>query len=372
MAQTDKIFSENMNIISKLFVLILLLSLFVFGLLGLSLFATYQWRNTFVPTANWESVKGNEVSQRQSAKNKAEQESSQSQAQNFIYVLFFIVILILVLIAYIIIFFSKAKNGTKHLISAILNSGSEVTKMSEVLLNHESSLSVSIKKTSDHFSHLQLALTDVSQLSDKKIESINKALETNQTSSKVTMNGIEDISHLVDFIKKIRASSVKILDVSKVIDGIAYQTNLLALNAAVEASRAGEQGKGFAVVAEAVQVLAQKAAAATKEINSATKEAVISVEKGALTSDKISNVFQNILGSVKKTENLIYQLNTDSNLQNNSTAELSRTLVEIEKEIKTEFIIAKKVAETNIVLNQNSKDLQASTSDFAKLLFQSL
>ena len=64
MAQTDKIFSENMNIINKLFVLALFLSLFVLRLLGLSLFATYQWQNTFVSTTSWESVKSNEDLQR--------------------------------------------------------------------------------------------------------------------------------------------------------------------------------------------------------------------------------------------------------------------------------------------------------------------
>lgn len=305
MAQNDKVLTQDMNIIHKLFVIVLLLSLLVLSLLGVSLYATYQWRNAFVPTANWESVKSNDLLIQQSEQNKAEHGKSQVQAQSFIYVLFFIVILILILIAYIILFFSKTKSRATQIVAAFLSSGNIVAKMCKSLQAQEEKLSISSKNIADHVRQLQLTLTDTQQNSDKKSESINQAFQANQLSSKTTLTGLDDVRQLVDFIKKIRTSSVKILEVSKDIDGIAYQTNLLALNAAVEASRAGEHGKGFAVVAEAVQVLAQKAAIATKEINRVTKEAVISVENGTLCADKISTVFQNLIGSVKEAETFI-------------------------------------------------------------------
>ncbi|MFX5510145.1 methyl-accepting chemotaxis protein, partial [Acinetobacter baumannii] len=90
--------------------------------------------------------------------------------------------------------------------------------------------------------------------------------------------GGQAVQQVVQTMDEINASSLRIVDIISVIDGIAFQTNILALNAAVEAARAGEQGRGFAVVAAEVRSLAQRSAAAAHEIKELIDDSVGKVE----------------------------------------------------------------------------------------------
>jgi methyl-accepting chemotaxis protein len=96
----------------------------------------------------------------------------------------------------------------------------------------------------------------------------------------VAAKGESMVNEVVSTMGDIHASSARIGDITAVIDGISFQTNILALNAAVEAARAGEHGRGFAVVAAEVRTLAQRSAAAAKEIKTLIADSSEKVEHG--------------------------------------------------------------------------------------------
>jgi methyl-accepting chemotaxis protein len=128
------------------------------------------------------------------------------------------------------------------------------------------------------------------------------------TAAGVAQQGSAAVARVVDTMGSIHASSQKIVDIIAVIDGIAFQTNILALNAAVEAARAGEQGRGFAVVAGEVRTLAQRSAAAAKEIKGLIGASVEQVETGAGLVSEAGATMREVLQTVQQMHELMVEI----------------------------------------------------------------
>jgi methyl-accepting chemotaxis protein len=126
-----------------------------------------------------------------------------------------------------------------------------------------------------------------------------------RSASDVAGQGGAVVAQVVDTMASINASARKIVDIIAVIDGIAFQTNILALNAAVEAARAGEQGRGFAVVANEVRNLAQRSAAAAREIKSLIGDSVHQVDAGARLVDAAGHTMGEIVASVRRVTDIM-------------------------------------------------------------------
>lgn len=141
------------------------------------------------------------------------------------------------------------------------------------------------QRTEEQASSLEETASSMEEMTSTVRQNADNAKVANQlaeeTCDKATKGG-EVVTRAVESMSEINSSSKKIADIIGVIDEIAFQTNLLALNAAVEAARAGEQGRGFAVVAGEVRNLAQRSAAAAKEIKDLIRDSVSKVEDGTL------------------------------------------------------------------------------------------
>jgi methyl-accepting chemotaxis protein len=123
--------------------------------------------------------------------------------------------------------------------------------------------------------------------------------------SRVAVHGGQVVSGVVETMRGIDEASKRIGDIVSVIDGIAFQTNILALNAAVEAARAGEQGRGFAVVAGEVRGLAQRSAAAAREVKALIDDSVTRVSSGSAMVDQAGQTMQHIVESVTQVTALM-------------------------------------------------------------------
>ena len=149
-------------------------------------------------------------------------------------------------------------------------------------------------------------------------QNADHASEANQlamSASEVATKGGAAVRQVVDTMESINASSRKIVDIISVIDSIAFQTNILALNAAVEAARAGEQGRGFAVVATEVRSLAQRSAAAAKEIKSLIGDSVEKVDAGTRLVHHAGATMNEIVESIKHVTDIIGEITAASNEQ---------------------------------------------------------
>jgi methyl-accepting chemotaxis protein len=138
-------------------------------------------------------------------------------------------------------------------------------------------------RTEEQASALEETASSMEELTSTVKQNAENARQANQlaaSAAEVAQRGGAEVSDVVQTMASIDQSSKKIVDIIGVIDGIAFQTNILALNAAVEAARAGEQGRGFAVVASEVRNLAQRSAAAAKEIKTLIDDSVGKVETG--------------------------------------------------------------------------------------------
>src|ERR1700682_2914230 len=151
------------------------------------------------------------------------------------------------------------------------------------------------------------------------------------TASTIAQRGGEEVSRVVETMHRISDSSTKVAEIISVIEGIAFQTNILALNAAVEAARAGEQGRGFAVVASEVRTLAQRSAAAAREIKALIGESVDRVNAGSKLVEEAGGTINEIVRSVKRVTDIIGEISSASQEQSTGIEQVNQAVVQMDQ-----------------------------------------
>jgi methyl-accepting chemotaxis protein len=184
-------------------------------------------------------------------------------------------------------------------------------------------------RTEQQAGALEETAASMEELTTTVRQNADNARQANQlaiTASEVATQGGAVVGEVITTMGAINDSASRIADIIGVIDGIAFQTNILALNAAVEAARAGEQGRGFAVVASEVRNLAQRSAAAAKEIKELITASVASVDAGAKLVDRAGATMEQVVGSIRRVTDIMAEITSASQEQTGGIEQVNRAI----------------------------------------------
>ena len=248
---------------------------------------------------------------------------------------------------------SEVRNGT----TTVAATSSQISRDNESLAERTESQLHSLQETAASMEELTAAVR-------QNADNAQQANALVESASERAAQGGAIMGEVVQKMGSIRDSSRNIVEIIGVIDAIAFQTNILALNAAVEAARAGEQGRGFAVVASEVRTLAQRCAAAAKEIKGLIGNSVDKVDAGGKLVDDAGRKMEEIVGSVRQVAELMSQINVGTREQTVGIESINQAIAKIERATQRIAGLVVGARETAVTLNQQAVSLMRAVAGF--------
>jgi len=223
------------------------------------------------------------------------------------------------------------------------------------------------QRTEEQASSLEETASSMEELTSTVKHNAENAKQANQLAlgaSTVAIKGGEVVGQVVTTMSSINESSKKIVDIIGVIDGIAFQTNILALNAAVEAARAGEQGRGFAVVASEVRNLAQRSAAAAKEIKTLIGDSVDKVGAGTKLVDEAGKTMEEIVASVKRVTDIMSEITAASQEQSAGIEQVKQAITQMDEVTQQNAALVEEAAAAAESMQEQAGNLAQAVAVF--------
>ncbi|MEO5690342.1 MAG: methyl-accepting chemotaxis protein [Burkholderiaceae bacterium] len=222
-------------------------------------------------------------------------------------------------------------------------------------------------RTEQQAAALEETAASMEQLGSTVTQNAENARQANQLAlgaSSVAQRGGDVVGQVVETMKGINDSSRRIADIIGVIDGIAFQTNILALNAAVEAARAGEQGRGFAVVASEVRSLAQRSAAAAKEIKALISTSVERVGQGTVLVDQAGETMAEIVTAIRQVTQIMSEISSASTEQSSGVTQVGDAVAQMDQATQQNAALVEESAAAAESLKTQAQELVRVVSVF--------
>jgi methyl-accepting chemotaxis protein len=258
----------------------------------------------------------------------------------------------------------RMSESLTNIVAGVRNTTDSIGTAAQQIAAGNSDLS---QRTEEQASSLEETASSMEELTSTVRQNAESAKQANQlaaNASDIAVKGGVAVNEVVQTMGSISASSKKIMDIISVIEGIAFQTNILALNAAVEAARAGEQGRGFAVVAAEVRNLAQRSAAAAKEITALIDDSVDKVEIGSRQVDKAGETMNEIVQAVKRVTDIMAEIAAASNEQSAGIEQVNQALVQMDEVTQQNAALVEEAAASAEAMQEQAGSLMKAVSMF--------
>jgi methyl-accepting chemotaxis protein len=222
-------------------------------------------------------------------------------------------------------------------------------------------------RTEQQAGSLEETASSMEELTSTVQQNAENARQGNQlaaSASEIAQRGGGVVTQVVETMGAINESARKIVDIISVIDGIAFQTNILALNAAVEAARAGEQGRGFAVVASEVRSLAQRSAAAAKEIKTLIDDSVDKVDTGSRLVNEAGMTMADVVDSVKRVTDIMAEIASASQEQSDGIEQVNQAIGQMDQVTQQNAALVEEAAAAAASMQEQAGSLAEAVSIF--------
>lgn len=261
--------------------------------------------------------------------------------------------------------FNESLEHLSETMHTVRNATDTIATAAEEIAAGNASLS---SRTETQAASLEETASSMEELTSTVKQNAENARQANQlarSASDIATKGGGVVEKVVTTMQDINDSARKIVDIISVIDGIAFQTNILALNAAVEAARAGEQGRGFAVVASEVRNLAQRSAAAAKEIKVLIGNSVEKVDGGTKLVNEAGHTMEEVVTAVKRVTDIISEISVASQQQSSGIEQINTTVIQLDDATQQNAALVEEAAAAAQSLQDQAQSLAAAVRQFS-------
>ncbi|WP_307727702.1 methyl-accepting chemotaxis protein [Massilia sp. MS-15] len=250
------------------------------------------------------------------------------------------------------------------LVQKVRNGTDAITAASGEIAAGNLDLSARTEEQASSLEETAASMEELTSTVQQNTDSVRHANELATTASQVALRGGQVVEEVVGTMGAINDASRRIADIIGVIDGIAFQTNILALNAAVEAARAGEQGRGFAVVASEVRNLAQRSAAAAKEIKTLIEDSVGKVDAGSKLVNAAGDTMSEVVVSVKRVTDIMAEITLAGQEQSAGIAQVNQAIAQMDQVTQQNAALVEEAAAAADSMQVQAQELLAVVSTF--------